>query len=98
VFYLLKSQASHAERCYGYHQLGGFTKMKSMKKLIAVICVVLLLSTPFIAFSDEQPQGSTVIEKSDPSTDTQQGTVPDTQVTPQVPEPEAEQPAASPGK
>ena len=52
--------------------------MKSMKKLMAVICVVLLLSTPFMAFSDEQPQGSTVIEKSDTSTDTQQGAVPDT--------------------
>ena len=72
--------------------------MKSMKKLIAVICVVLLLFTPFIAFSDEQPQGSTVIEKSDTSTDTQQGTVPDTQVTPQTPGPEAEQPAANPEK
>jgi hypothetical protein len=72
--------------------------MKSMKKLIAAICVVLLLSIPFIAFSDEQPQGSTVIEKSDTSPDTQQGTVPDTQVTPQVPGPEAEQPAASSDK
>ncbi|MEN6318479.1 MAG: hypothetical protein ABFD82_06950 [Syntrophaceae bacterium] len=72
--------------------------MKSMKKLIAVICVVLLLSTPFMAFSDEQPQGSIVIEKSDPSTETQQGIVPDTQVTPQVPAPEAEQPVANPEK
>ncbi|MEI8172406.1 MAG: hypothetical protein WCH07_02850 [Deltaproteobacteria bacterium] len=72
--------------------------MKSMKKLIAVICVVLLLSTPFIAFSDEQPQGSPVIEKSDTSTDTQQGVVPDTQVAPQTPGPEAEQPAANPEK
>jgi len=69
-----------------------------MKKLIAVICVVLLLSTPVIAFSDEQPQGSTGIEKSDTSTDTQQGTVPDTQVTPQTSGPEAEQPAANPDK
>jgi hypothetical protein len=72
--------------------------MKSMKKLIAFICVVLLLSTPFMAFSDEQPQGSTVIEKSDTSTDTQQGAVPDTQVAPQAPEPQAEQPAANPEK
>jgi protein involved in sex pheromone biosynthesis len=72
--------------------------MKSMKKLIAVICVVLLLSTPFIAFSDEQPQGSTVIEKSDTSTDTQQGTVPDTQVAPQAPDPAPEQPPTSPDK
>jgi len=72
--------------------------MKSMKKLIAVICVVLLLSTPIMAFSDEQPQGSTVIEKSDTSTDIQQGAVPDTQVAPQAPGPEAEQPAANPEK
>jgi hypothetical protein len=72
--------------------------MKSMKKLIAVICVVLLLSTPFVAFSDEQPQGSTVIEKSDTSTDTQQGTMPETQVAPQAPGPEVEQPATSPEK
>jgi hypothetical protein len=72
--------------------------MKSMKKLIAVICVVLLLSTPIIAFSDEQPQGSTVIEKSDTSIDTKQGTMPETQVAPEIPGPEVEQPAASPEK
>ena len=69
-----------------------------MKKLIAVICVILLLSTPFIAFSDEQPQGSTVIEKSDTSTDTQKDTVPDTQVIPKIPGPEVEQPVSSPDK
>ena len=73
-----------------------------MKKLIAVICVVLLLSTPFIAFSDEQPQGSTVIEKSDTPSDTQQGVAPDIQTVPQpdpqTPVPTTEQPASSPDK
>lgn len=72
--------------------------MNSIRKLIAVICVVLLLSAPFMALADEQPQGSTVIEKSDTSTDTQQGAVPDTQVAPPDPGPEAEQPAANPEK
>lgn len=72
--------------------------MKSMKKLMAVLCVVFLLSAPVMAFSDEQPQASTVVEKSDTSTDTQQGTMPDTQIAPQTPGPEAEQPTAIPEK
>jgi hypothetical protein len=76
--------------------------MKSMKKLIAVICVVFLLSTPFITFSDEQPQGSTAIEKSPTPSDTQQGGAPDMQVVPQpdpqTPIPTVEQPASTPDK
>jgi hypothetical protein len=67
----------------------------SMKKLIAVICVVLFLATPLVALSDEQQQGSTVVEQSDTPTDTQKGSVQDTQVTPQAPEPASEQPATS---
>lgn len=80
--------------------------MKSMKKFIAVICITLLLTTPLVAFPDEQQQGSTVIEKSDTSTDTQKGAVPDTQIAPQpapqsdvqVPTPPVEQPTPSPDK
>jgi hypothetical protein len=66
-----------------------------MKKLIAVICIVLLLATPLAALSDEQQQGNTVVEQSDTPSDTQQGVAPDTQVTPQAPEPAPEQPATS---
>ena len=73
-------------------------KMMSMKKLIAVICVVLFLATPLVALSDEQQQGSTVVEQCDKPSDTQQGAAPDTQVTPQAPEPAPEKPATSPEK
>jgi hypothetical protein len=79
-----------------------FYKMKSMKKLIAVICAVLLLAIPLAAFSDEQPQGSTGIEKSSTPSDTQQGGAPDMQAVPQpdpqTPIPTAEQPAENPDK
>jgi hypothetical protein len=70
--------------------------MESIKKLMAIICVVSLFVMPFTAFSDDQSnKESTVVEKSDTSTDTQQGSAPDTQATPQTPEPEAEKPAPS---
>lgn len=72
--------------------------MKSIKKLMAIICVLSLLVTPFTAFSNEQSREGTVVEKSDTTHDTQQGAAPDTQVTPQTPSPEAEQPAANPEK
>ena len=85
--------------------------MKLSKILIVVICLVFLFATPFTSFSDEQTQESTVIEKSDTPTDTQQGVMPDaptdpqqgvtldTEPAPQSPAPEEDQPApADPDK
>jgi hypothetical protein len=66
--------------------------MKSIKKVIAVICIVLFLTTPLAALSDEQQQGSTGVEQSGKASDTQQGVTPEPQVTPQAPEPAPEQP------
>jgi hypothetical protein len=85
--------------------------MKLSKILIVVISLVSLLATPLTSFSDEQTQGSIVIEESDtptdtqPSvtpdtpTDTQQGVTPDTETAPQTPAPVEDQPApAHPAK
>ena len=79
--------------------------MKLSKILMVIACLVLLFATPFTAFSDEQTQESTVIEKSDTPTDTQQGVMqdtptdiqqgvtPDTETAPQPPAPVEDQPA-----
>jgi hypothetical protein len=76
--------------------------MKLMKKLIAVICAVILLATPLAAFSDEKQQGSAETNMSSTPSDTQQGGAPDMQAIPQpdpqTPIPTAEQPATSPDK
>ena len=80
--------------------------MKSIKKLIAVICIVILLATPLAAFPDEQQQGCTGTNKSSTPSDTQQGGAPDMQIAPQptpqpvpqVPTPPVEQPTSSPDK
>jgi len=66
--------------------------MKSIKKVIAVICIALFLTTPLAALSDEKQQGSSGVEQSGTPSDTQQGVAPDPQVSPQAPEPAPEQP------
>jgi len=71
--------------------------MKSIKKLIAVICIVLFFTTPLAALSDEKKQGSTGVEQSGTSSDIQPGVTPDSQVTPQAPESAQEQPDTQQG-